>query len=57
MYDKLTQENTIDFVQRLLIEAKKKGINMKLIQTDNGHEFQAEFEEYLKSLNIKIQHT
>lgn len=57
VYDKLTQENTIDFIQRLLIEAGKKGITIKLIQTDNGHEFQTEFEEYLKSLNIKIQHT
>jgi transposase InsO family protein len=57
VYPKLTQENTIDFVNKLLIEAKKKGIIIKMIQSDNGHEFQAEFEEYLKSLNIKIQHT
>lgn len=57
VYPKLTQENTIDFVKRLLIKAKKKGINISLIQTDNGHEFQSEFEGYLKSLNIKIQHT
>ena len=57
VYPKLTQENTIDFVKNLLIEAKKKGITIKLIQSDNGHEFQAKFEEYLKSLNIKIQHT
>ncbi len=28
-----------------------------MIQSDNGHEFQVKFEEYLKSLNIKIQHT
>lgn len=57
VYPKLTQENTIDFVNNLLIEAKKKGITIKLIQSDNGHEFQTKFEEYLKSLNIKIQHT
>ena len=57
VYSKLTQENTIDFINNLLIEAKKKGITIKLIQTDNGHEFQAEFEEYLKSISIKIQHT
>jgi len=57
IYDKLTQKNTIDFVNNLLIEAKRKGITIKLIQTDNGHEFQTEFEEYLKSLSIKIQHT
>ena len=57
VYSKLTQENTIDFINNLLIEAKKKGITIKLIQTDNGHEFQSEFEEYLKTLDIKLQHT
>lgn len=57
VYLKLTQENTIDFVNNLLVEAKKKGINIKLVQSDNGHEFQAKFEKYLKSLNINIQHT
>lgn len=57
VYDKLTQENTIGFVNELLIEAREKRINIKLIQTDNGHEFQEGFDEYLKSLNIKLQHT
>lgn len=57
VYSKLTQENTIDFVSKLLIKAKEKGITIKMIQSDNGHEFQAKFEEYLKSLNISIQHT
>ena len=57
VYPKLTQENTIDFVNRLLIKARKKGINIKLIQTDNGHEFQSEFETYLKGFGIKLQHT
>ena len=57
VYNKLTQENTINFVNRLLTETKKKGIIIKLIQSDNGHEFQAKFEEYLKTLSIKIQHT
>jgi transposase InsO family protein len=57
VYSKLTQENTIDFVKRLLIKARVRGINIRLIQTDNGHEFQSHFEEYLKSLNINIQHT
>jgi len=56
-YPRLTQENSIDFVSKVLAEARKKGINIKLIQTDNGHEFQSEFEEYLKSFDIKIQHT
>jgi len=57
VYSKLTQENTIDFVNKLLIEARRKRINIKLIQTDNGHEFQSELEEYLKGLEIKLQHT
>jgi transposase InsO family protein len=57
VYDKLTQESTIDFINNLLVEARKKGIAIKLIQTDNGHEFQADFESYLKTLDIKIQHT
>uniref|UniRef100_A0A7V3N4Z5 Transposase n=1 Tax=candidate division CPR3 bacterium TaxID=2268181 RepID=A0A7V3N4Z5_UNCC3 len=57
VYPKLTQENTINFVKDLLIEAKKKGITIKLIQSDNDHEFQTKFEEYLKSSNISIQHT
>jgi transposase InsO family protein len=57
VYSSLTQEKTLDFVKDLLIEAKKKGIAIKLIQSDKGHEFQARFEEYLKSLKIRIQHT
>lgn len=57
VYSKLTQENTIDFVKTLLIEAKKKGITIKLIQSDNGHEFQSEFEAFLISIGIKLQHT
>ena len=57
VYSKLTQENTIDFVRRLLIKAGVKGVNIKLIQTDNGHEFQSEFKRYLDYLNIKLQHT
>lgn len=56
-YQKLNQENSIDFVQKLLIKARMKGITIKLIQTDNGLEFQSEFEEYLKSFDIKLQHT
>lgn len=56
-YPRLNQENSVDFVNRLLLKAKQKGINIRLIQTDNGHEFQSEFEEYLKSFDIKLQHT
>lgn len=36
---------------------EKKLDTIKLIQTDNGHEFQIEFEACLKSLGIKLQHT
>lgn len=57
VYPKLTQENTIDFVNKLLVKARSKGITINLIQTDNGHEFQSEFDTYLKTLNIKLQHT
>jgi len=57
VYPKLTQENSTDFVKKVLAEAKKKRVDIKLIQTDNGHEFQREFEEYLKGLGIKLQHT
>src|SRR3990172_2209547 len=57
VYSRLTQESSIDFVSKLLIKAKERGINISLIQTDNGHEFQSEFEKYLKSLGIKLQHT
>lgn len=57
VYPRLTQENSVDFVGKLLIEARLKGAAIKLIQTDNGHEFQSEFEMYLKAFGIKLQHT
>lgn len=57
VYNKLIQENTIDFVNRLLTKAKQKRINIKLIQTDNGHEFQSLFKEYLETQDIKLQYT
>lgn len=56
-YNKLNQVNSIDFVSQFLTEARKRGITVRLIQTDNGHEFQSKFEDYLKSLGIKLQHT
>ena len=56
-YSKLTQENSIDFVGNLLTKAKQKGIKIALIQTDNGHEFQRSFGEYLRGLGISLQHT
>ena len=53
VYAKLTQENTIDFVQKLLIEAKRKRINIKLIQTDNGLEFQGRFHQMCEEMKLK----
>jgi len=57
VYNKLNMQNTIDFVDKLLNKAKEKGINVKLIQMDNGKEFQSEVEQHLTKLNIKFQHT
>lgn len=53
-YNKQTQENTIDFLKRLIKKAEDKGIRILMIQTDNGHEFQAYVTEYL--LNVGIAH-
>lgn len=57
VYDKLTQENTVDFVNKLLIEAGKRGIKVSLIQTDNGHEFQRDFVAFLSKIGAKHQYT
>ncbi|MEK7497574.1 MAG: integrase core domain-containing protein [Patescibacteria group bacterium] len=56
-YSKLDMESTIDFVTKLLSKAKERGITIKMIQMDNGHEFQSEVENYLTKLEIKYQHT
>ena len=56
-YPKLTQENSIDFIDKLLVEAKKSGLTIRLIQTDNGHEFQKDFRDYLTSVEMKHQYT
>jgi len=56
-YPRLTQASSIDFVNKLLIKARGKGIRIKLVQTDNGHEFQSDFESHLKSLSMGVQHT
>ena len=57
VYGKLNMENTINFVNKLLVEAKERGINIKMIQMDNGKEFQSLVENYLTKLGIKYQHT
>lgn len=57
VYPRLTQENSVDFVNKLLIKARKKRLSVSLIQTDNGHEFQSAFVLYLEKLGIKHQYT
>lgn len=56
VYPSLTQKNTTDFLEKLIIKFRLKGINITLVQTDNGHEFQSEIVKYLKSINIKHQY-
>lgn len=53
-YNKQTQENTVDFLKRLINKTKGKGIKILMIQTDNGHEFQLVVREFLT--NVKIAH-
>lgn len=55
-YSKFNQENSVDFVDRLIIKAKKKGMDIKKIQTDNGGEFQNDFVSHLTTDNIKHQY-
>jgi len=57
VYNKLNMENTVDFINELLVEAKRKGIAIKIIQMDNGKEFQSLVEAHIASLGIKYQHT
>ena len=57
VYSKLNMENTIDFINKLLTKAKERGIIIKMIQMDNGKEFQTLVEAYITSLGIKHQHT
>ncbi len=57
VYSKLTQENSVDFIDKFLTKAKSRNLNIQLIQTDNGHEFQADFVKHINSLDIKHQYT
>lgn len=57
VYSRLNQQNTIDFINKLLVNAILKRINIKLIQMDNGKEFQSLVEAHITSLGIKYQHT
>lgn len=56
VYSSLTQKSTIDFLGKLIVKFKAQGINIKLIQTDNGHEFQSGMVKYLTGINIKQQY-
>ena len=56
IYTKLNQENTMDFIKRLLIKAREKGLTIQMVQTDNGHEFQSEMVKYLNLTGIKHQY-
>lgn len=57
VYIKFNQENSIDFVNKLIIKARRKGIDIKRIQTDNGSEFQGEFVTHLTTKDIRHQYT
>ncbi len=50
IYDKHTQENAIDFVDRV---RTKFPFRIHTIQTDNGHEFQALFHWHCEDLGIR----
>ena len=56
-YRKIGAENTVDFLEKLLTRASRKGINTQRIQTDNGLEFQTEPLKYLADKNINHQYT
>lgn len=55
-YAKLTGENTCDFLEKFLERARRKGINILRVQTDNGLEFQSEPVSYLTAANINHQY-
>jgi transposase InsO family protein len=57
VYSRLNMENTVNFVDKLLVKAKEKGVIIKIIQMDNGKEFQSLVEAHITKLGIKYQHT
>jgi transposase InsO family protein len=50
IYDKHTQQNAIDFVKTVIL---KLPFRIKMVRTDNGHEFQAKFHWHLMDLGIR----
>ena len=57
VYSQLTKKSTLDYLNKLILKFRNKGINIQLIQTDNGHEFQSEVVKTLTNLGIKHQYT
>ena len=57
VYNKLNMENTTNFIDRLLVKVGEKKISVKMIQMDNGKEFQSLVEAHITKLGIKYQHT
>ena len=55
-YKRLDGQSTVDFFKRLITKTSKKGISIKMVQTDNGHEFQTEPVKYLASRDINHQY-
>lgn len=55
-YRDLDAESTVDFFRRLITKARDKRIIIKMIQTDNGHEFQTEPVNYLCQRDINHQY-
>ena len=49
IYDTHTQQNAIDFMNTLIL---KLPFRIKMVRTDNGHEFQAKFHWHLMDLGI-----
>lgn len=50
IYNRHTQENAIDFVNHVV---NKLPFRIKMVRTDNGHEFQALFHWHLKDIGIE----
>ena len=55
-YKDLDGQSTVDFFRRLITRAKDKRISIKMIQTDNGYEFQTEPVRYLASRHVNHQY-
>jgi transposase InsO family protein len=50
IYPRHTQENAIDFINNVV---DKFPFRIKVIRTDNGHEFQAKFNWHVRDLGME----